>query len=305
MSGLLKSWALKKDGQQIKKIYTGNYSNGEPVVKVSGTITYIAITSRADIAPLTLLNLLEEARAPKVGGVYTEGSANIERTFYTDATPRFVGPRGNYWEWEVAYSVGGVYLDAPQAPSTSEAQEKTLFQFSTSIELEDYATACDLDGLWNVNSLGDFFSDPLIFKYGILNLQYQFREYANPLALSRDFFQAINDASWYGFDRDTVKCSDISFNATSTTSGTYYDTTYKLQYRPRGWKIDKADSGFYYAAGGVVHRALNADGSPTSDPVLLNGQGGLLASGSPVFRYFRMNPEKNFDALDLPDPFNL
>lgn len=313
MLATIQSWDYKKDGQQVKKTYTGkvvtNY-RGEttPVVKISGTVTIVVLTTKANIKPLALLSLLEDlpeqSRPPRVGDVYTEGNAWTERTFYVDATPRLVGPRGALWEWEVQYAVGGVYVDDPTDPQ--QPQDETLLQFSATVDLEDYATACDLDGRWNVNSAGDFYADPLVFKSGILNLTYQYREYENPLWKSRDFFQAVNLGDWYGFPQGTVKVADISFNSTTTLQrGTYYDVTYKLQYRPRGWAIEKADAGFYFLSFGRYVRALHADGSPTEEPILLNGSGAPLNSGDPVFRYFRMNVLTNLYALDLPDPFSL
>lgn len=305
---IIQRWDVKKDGRQIKKTFTGKWLNGEPVVKISGSLVLVVITSRPDLLPLTLLDLMREAGAPAVGDVYTEGSAWIERTFYADATPRFIGPNGAGWEWEVTYSIGGVYVDAPTPTNSNESNDsnETLLTFTSSIELEDYASAADLNGEWNCNSNGEFFADPLIFKNGVLTMVYNYREYANPLETSRRFFQKVNADAWYSFPAGSVKCADINFTATQTAQETYYDTTYKLQYRPLGWTVDKANSGFYYLNGSSLTRALNADGSPTSEPVLLNAQGGLLASGNPpVIKRFVVNASENFDDLNLPDPFSL
>lgn len=312
MLATIQSWDYKKDGQQVKKTYTGKVVYNDrglatPVVKISGTVTIVILTTKPNIKPLGLLSLLEEmpeqSRPPRVGDVYTEGNAWTERTFYIDATPRLIGPRGALWEWEVQYTVGGVYVDDPTAP---QEQDETLLQFSTTVDLEDYATACDLDNKWNVNSAGDFYADPLVFKSGILNLTYQIREYENPLWKSEAFFQMVNSVEWFTFPAGTVKVADISFNATTTRQrGTYYDTTYKLQYRPRGWRIEKADAGFYFLSYGRYVRALHSDGSPTEEPILLNGAGSPLNSGAPYFNYFRMNYSGDLYALGLPDPFTL
>ena len=135
---------------------------------------------------------------------------------------------------------------------------------------------------------------------------YNYREYANPLELSKNYFQCLNNAAWYGFPAGTVKCADISFNATQTTSGTEYNTTYKLQYRPRGWAVSKANAGFYYNNSGTITRALNADGSPTNEPVLLALDGSKLASGAtPIVKDFAIFPTADFSGLDLPNTFTL
>lgn len=304
---------LKKDGRQIKKSFTGQTRtlirtvNGtterraEPVVKISGQIVFIVTATRPDELPLTLMS---SPQLPQVGALYMEGGTVFANVFYVDAQPRFIGPRGRYWEYEVAYTLGGDF--ATNDASSEGGAEETLLSFSTSVELEDWASAVDLDGKWNCNSIGDFFADPIVFKTGILTLTYQRREDFNPLSLSERFFQAVNSVAWHGFAPGLVKCSDISFSATQSTSGTTYDTTYKLQYRPRGWAVDKANTGFYYMVGGAKARALNDDGSPTDQPVLLALDGSRLPAGAaPPMRAFRVNPLDDLNDLNLPDPYEV
>lgn len=303
---------LKKDGRNIKKSFTGQTrtivrSSGstverwtEPVVKVSGQVVFVVTATRPDELPLTLMS---SPQLPQVGALYVEGGTVFSKVFYVDAQSRFIGPRGRFWEYEVAYTLGGDFTASNDSDGVSE---ETLLTFSTSVELEDWASATDLDGKWNCNSIGDFFADPIVFKTGILTMQYQRREYFNPLSLSERFFQAVNSVSWHGFAPGLVKCSDISFSATQTESGTTYDTTYKLQYRPRGWAVDKANSGFYYMTGGMKARALNDDGSPTDQPILLSIDGSRLPSGMDApMRTFRVNPLDNLNDLNLPDPYEV
>lgn len=290
---------LKAGGRQIKKTFEANGRS-----KISGQMVFVVICDDATVLPLTLLG---DSRLPQVGEIYVEGNQKFNDVYYLDATPRFVGRRANGYEWEIVYTLGG--FDQPESTRNNDdnrGKDETLLQFSTSVELEDVATACDLDGKWNCNSNGEFFADPLTFKSGILTMQYQYKEYANPLETVKAYFQCVNGADWYGFPKHSVKVADISFSATQTSSGTTYDTTYKLQYRAKGWDVLKADSGFYYWQNQRLYRAMNADGSPTNEPVLLDGYGGLLASGnSPVFRPYRVYPEANLYGLELPNPFSL
>ncbi|MGI5998767.1 MAG: hypothetical protein ACOX89_08910, partial [Lutispora sp.] len=290
---------LKKDGRQIRQSFTGQTRTiirtigatterwTEPVVKISGQMTFVVTATRPDELPITLMSA---PNLPRVGATYMEGGSVFANVFYVDGQPRFIGPRGKFWEYEVAYTLGGDFVESNSSAGDGETEE-TLLSFSTSMELEDWASAVDLDGQWNCNSLGEFFADPILFKTGIITFQYQRREYFNPLALSRQYFQAVNSSAWHGFAPGLIKCSDISFNATQTASGTTYDTTYKLQYRPRGWVIDKANSGFYYMSEGSKVRALNDDGSPTDQPILLALDGSKLAAGATVpMKPFRVNP---------------
>lgn len=308
---------LKKDGRQIRQKFEGQWrkkittitsgSNitrivqNTPVVKTTGQVVFVVDVTEKDEQPISILC---DRRLPQLSENYVENGVVYWGVYYIDAVPRFVGPAGAYYRWEITYTLGGEFskTPTPEAGSTSE----TILNFSTSTELEDIASAVDLNGNWNVNSIGDFFADPITLKFGILNLNYSRREYSNPLSRIFDFFQTVNSSSWYGLAAGTVLCSDISFRATETTSETTYDVDYKLQYRSRGWNVEKANSGLYYASGGYKYRALNDDGSPTEEPILLAANGTPLAPGaSPVFETFKTHPSADFSALNLPDPFNL
>lgn len=308
---------LKKDGRRLKKTFTGQtrtfvHTLGnsverwtEPVVEISGQIVFIVTATRPDELPLTLLS---SPQLPQVGASYAEGGTVFARVYYVDGQPQFIGPRGKFWEYEVAYTLGGNYCasDNSETESNNDQSDETLLSFSVSVELEDWASAYDFDGLWNCNSIGDFFADPLMSKTGILTLQYQRRETFNPLPLAERFFQAVNNVDWHGFPEKTVKCSDISFSASQSSSGTTYDVTYKLQYRPRSWMVTKANSGFYYLFDGVKRRALNDDGSPSDQPILLAIDGSPLANGATVpIRSFRLNPVADLNELNLPNPYEI
>ncbi len=305
---------LKKDGRQVKQSFTGQTRTiirtigetverwTEPVIKISGQVIFIVLATRPDELPITLLSA---PNLPKVGSLYMEGETVFQNVFYVDGQPRFIGPRGKYWEYEVSYTLGGDFTETNATINEGE-REETLLNFSTSMELEDYASAVDLDGQWNCNSIGEFFADPIVFKTGILSFNYQRREYFNPLTLTQTYFQAINSVAWHGFSPGYVKVADISFSATQTTNGTTYDTTYKLQYRPRGWGVVKANGGFYYRSNGANVRALNDDGSPTDQPILLALDGSKLAAGATVpMKTFRVCPLADLNNLDLPSPFEV
>lgn len=304
---------LKADGRQVKETFSGVWFKGKPVKKVSGTIVYNVWTDRPDEPPLTILN---DGRLPTLGDRYVESGVVFRNVFFTEATPRFMGPSGSRWRWEATYAVGGEFSNASNSNASDEDDEKeandeketTLLSFSASIETEDFASAVDLDGKLNANSLGEFFSDPLIFKSGILNLNFSRQERRNPLGKSISFFQAHNSKAIWGFAPGTVKVADVSFSSTTTNFDVTYDVSYRLQYRPRGWFVEKANAGFYYvdARTGSTARALNVDGSPTNDPVLLGSAGERLAAGSaPIFNRFRVTNPMDFRALNLPNPFDI
>lgn len=309
--------SLKKDGRQIRQKFDGQWrrtirtvnNNGSittsvataPVVKTLGTVVYVVEVDRADEQPILIL---QDRRLPQLAANYVENGVVYWDVYFVDATPRFIGPVGSLYRWEITYNLGGEFSNAPQ--QTPGTQDETLLNFSISTELEETASAVDLDGVWNVNSIGDFFADPIIYQTGILNLNYSRREYSNPLAKVFDFFQVMNSVEWYGFAAGTVKVADITFSATETATATTYDVDYKLQYRRKGWNVEKANSGLYYLYNSVKTRALNDDGSPADEPVLLAANGAKLAPGAtPVFRSFRVHPTADLYDLNLPNPFEL
>lgn len=313
---MIKKVELKADGRQIKQTFKGVYNTTiiqtgntiqrttAPVVTTSGTLIYSVRVTEPNEQPVTILS---NRLLPQLGDRYIENGVLFPNVYFTEATPRFIGPRGNLYEWEITYQIGGEFSNTGQIGNGTESgTESALLSFSTSMELEDYASAVDLDGQWNCNSIGEFFADPIIFKSGILNLQYQRKEFENPLWKSRDFFQAVNNTPWYSFAAGTVKVADITFNATMYDNRTEYNVDYKLQYRPSGWKVEKANAGLYYNNAGVLERVKNADGSPVENPALLDRNGNILADSSQViFKAFRVCNEADLHELGLPDPFEL
>ena len=303
---------LKADGRNLRETFAGAWVraittnasgitvNKWPMTKVSGSAVYLVFS---DSPTETALGVMRTNLLPTLGTTYVdEGGIAYPGVTYTDRTPRYVGPRGNYFAWEVSYTISG---ETTNAGSGSE-QPTTLLTFDCSAETYEEASMTDLHGFHNVNTLGQFFDDPLMFERGILNMNYKRREYRNPLALMLNLLGSTNDATLWGLPPGTVKFSDMSWDATVTDAGTEYDVSYRLQYKTVGWNVRKANAGYYYVANGSQYRALNADGSPTETPVLLAASGALLPlNASPFFRSFQVCPRANLLALGLPNPFTL
>ena len=306
--------SLKRDGRQVRQKFEGQWRrvitsvNGNvtsvstsPVVKTVGQVVFVVDVSSPNEQPIFIL---QDKRLPQLAANYVENGVVYRNVYYVDATPRFIGPAGSLYRWEVTYNLGGEFTNAPSQIDNQRAE--TLLNFSISTELEETASASDLDGKWNVNTIGDFYADPIVYRTGILTLNYSRRENYNPLQKVFDYFQTVNNASWYGMAAGTVLVSDITFSAVETEAETTYDVNYKLQYRRKGWNVEKANSGLYYIYNNAKIRALNTDGSPTDEPVLLAVDGTRLAAGNaPVMQSFRVHPAADLDALNLPDPFTL
>lgn len=306
---------VKADGRNIRESFTGSYvrvvtwdSQGRPIVNwypltnISGSVTYAAFS---DDPADSSMNVMQSARLPALGAYYCdERGTTWAGVTYSDRSARYIGPRGNYFMWEVSYTLSG----SPKRESSGEEEEEdtVILNFDASVETYDEADGVDLDNKYNVNSLGFFFEDPLIFKKGILNLNYQRREYSNPLSTILNYLGCINGSGLWGFPIGTVRLSDMSYSSTVTESETTYDVTYRLQYKTAGWNIVKANSSYYYTYNGQMYRALNNDGSPKETPVLIAVDGSLLADGvAPPTRSFRIYNYADLNDLNLPSPFDL
>lgn len=331
---------LRKDGRQIKQSFTGTWTTyivtrdgttsrfTYPNVKVSGQVVYCVYCTEPVESPIQILET-NNVGLPKVGDVYVEpyrsGNGWSTRVFadvfFKTATPRFVGPRGSRWLWEITYDVDGVTSERPTTHDGDETSEVTTLSFSTSMGVEEYASSVDVRGFPNCSTLGEFFADPLMLKYGVLSMTYRRKEYSNPLATLLNYYKCINsEPLWNVFPAGTVLLDDASFSATRRADEngdevTDYDVSYKVSYKRgyggSGWNILKANAGLYCLSDGVIFRALNNDGSPCDKPVLLAANGQRLdtisptAAASPLMLDFQVYPSADLSALGLPSPFDV
>ncbi|MBR5759976.1 MAG: hypothetical protein IKX88_15415, partial [Thermoguttaceae bacterium] len=231
------------------------------------------------------------------------------------------GARGSLWLWEVTYEVDGMTVEKPTTEEGDETTETTTFRFSTSMGVEEYASAVDVRGYPNCSSLGEFFADPLMLKYGVLSMTYQRRETVNPLTTLMSYYKCVNSSALWTFPAGTVLLDDASFTTVQLVDGegesyNVYDVTYKFSYKRgyagQGWNVVKANSGLYCLnSSNAVVRALNNDGSPTEQPVLLSANGTRLDSISPTAAVnpymlsYQVYPSADLTALDLPSPFEV
>lgn len=330
---------LKKDGRKVKQSFTGTWttyiitSGGtttqftSPNVKVSGQVVYCVYCTASIESPL---EILRSPLLPHCGDTYVEpyrdGNGVVQirhfpNVYFKNATPQFVGPRGSLWLWEITYDVDGLTNERPQTEEGDETSETVSLQFSTSMGVEEYASAVDVRGFPNCSTLGEFFADPIMLKYGVLSMTYRRKEFMNPLAKLMTYYKCVNSTPMWGFPAGTILLDDASFSATQYVDQegepcSEYDVTYKFSYKRgyngSGWNVAKANAGMYHKnASNNIVRALNEDGSPTNQPVLLNAAGVRLDSISPtsavnpLMLYYQVYPSADLTALGLPNPFEV
>lgn len=270
------------------------------MTNITGVISYAVFSDTAQEASL---HVMQSSHLPVLGNYYVDEGGVIWRgVYYIDRSARFIGPHGNFYLWEVNYTLGG----SRQFDHSEDAEQTFLLSFEATFEDMEESGVVDLDGRFNMNTLGEYLHEPLRFKRGVMNLTFRRREFANPLNNCARYRGRINSEPLFGFPPHTVRLADMSYSSTVTESETTYDVLYRLQYDALTWDVVKPNSSFYYRANGLIHRVLNEDGSPSETPALVSEQGIIIPTGSsPPLLTFRVYDEADLNDLALPDPFEL
>lgn len=282
--------------------WNGVWLNGKPRLTGSGSVEYRAYCDSRDDNPYEFYS---SSKLPQPGSFYRNSGVR-----YGGFSATYDGKRDGFFCWRMSYPLGGAAESSADESNASdengESGAETILTVDASPESERCALPFDLDGTPNVNSLGEWFDDPLNVEFGRLALTFRRRETANPWPRALEYWNAINSTPIWGCDVATLKVKAIVPSLELTTGGRRWNVSYSIVYRSLGWLVKRADAGFYATGPRGVYRILNDDGSPKESPTLLNGAGAELAPGaSPVYRTFRVNPWKDFGALNLPNPFDL
>jgi len=159
----------------------------------------------------------------------------------------------------------------------------------------------DLEQKLNVNSAGDFFEEKLPVRNNLLIFSYDLTYGNNPIPSFRTMVWTVNTAAWHGLPAGTCLLRSLSCERSKDNEqGKYiWPTQIEIAYNPNGWKLKKADCGFYTNNG----RILDDEGAPIETAQLLNGSGELNTSGNPVLLEFVIYGTSDFGIMNLPDPF--
>lgn len=297
---------LAAGGRQVKADFNGLYINQVGQMNISGQVVYLVWTDSPADSPILILN---SGQIPRVGDNYVEAGVVFRNVIFKDATPRYVGPEGNLYKWQVTYNLSGIIKQSTsgEEPPPGTEDDPVLLDFSFSVDKNQYAEIEDLDGRVNANTLGEYFSDPLIFNEAVVNFEFKRTEYINPLLLADEFYESYNAAPIWGLRAGTLRVLDINAAANVTESRTSWNVVYRIQYRRRGWLTQKANTSLYCYDNQqqAFVRISNQDGSPVEQPVLINSNGTLWTGGNVPYLYFRTLYPRDFSGLNLPNPFEL
>lgn len=195
------------------------------------------------------------------------------------------------YKWTVIATVG-------HASKNQEAGEVTsLASISRSSEVIQRVRAADVNGLVNMNSVGDMYEDGLVQQVPIPVWTFSIKLTFNPECWSK-WEKNINDRPLWGYNTAELLFDSLSYSHDSLNE--YWDTNIVIKANPFGWNVLKADAGYYYLYNGYPVRILNDDGSPKETPTLLNGMGGI--STVAVYKEFQNQPAFDMSQLGLPRP---
>lgn len=138
------------------------------------------------------------------------------------------------------------------------------------------------------NSAGDFF-EGLTVDEAQQKIIIRANRFEFPSALAAAVTNCINDAPYLGFAAGCVKVQGISAQQRTEIVGgieaRFWQITSELLGRQTGWNLQIPDVGFNYLSGSVRLRATvkgpDSEDLPSSNPVPLNGSGGLQTAGTP------------------------
>ncbi|GAF73804.1 unnamed protein product, partial [marine sediment metagenome] len=162
----------------------------------------------------------------------------------------------------------------------------------------------DIDGKPLVNSAGESFDPPITKDANDIVLHIVRNEAGFNSIVADNYKGAVNGDMFFGFGPGRVKCININGVKTRAAALTFWQVTYEFQFRrwqgipntPNvGWIRRILDEGFREKTGVEDGKAVyavitDASDNKLSQPVLLDGNGKILADGADaVFLEFNLN----------------
>lgn len=252
---------------------------------------YRILSNTAHSNGAEILNAISAEQNLALGDPYPGSTNAVLKTISAKRTGSDRQPGGPYvWMVTLEY-----------APETETERKTQECKISVTTETSDETDGrFDRLGALNINSAGDFFEEKLPLKNILLVFRYQLNYIDNP---NQDLMGVVwhtNSDLWHGLPAGSCLVRSISTDRSKDEEGVYYWATgIEIAYNPNGWKLRKADCGFYTLEG----RILDDAGAPAESPRLLDGQGQINQSGSPIMMEFDLYDQTLFSAMNLPNPF--
>jgi hypothetical protein len=221
-------------------------------------------------------------------------------------TMRATQEEGDALGWIVTVEYG--WYDSNEAGG-GPTQNPLLMPIDVAFSFRDYQVVCDRDINGNpiLNSAFDPYDPPIMINVPNQVLTVTRNEAAYDSAFAYMYRNSISQDSFAGATALFAKCIAITpKNLFHQDVGWYYQMTYefellnpRLSAGPNGWRKTILDAGLrQLVKGKPVHILLK--GMPISQPMLLNGMGGLLApNAAPVYNIYQVYPELPFSDFNF------
>lgn len=242
---------------------------------------YFQYDSESLVGPGTVISACVNAGL-YIGVPYVTSYESDNFAFLNGIKPK---PKSNdFRSWEIEVTYG--FIDEQESPSNPLNQPvERSWDFGTYSEGVLY----DAQGTPLLNKCGDAFNaQDREVGYPILNLVRN--EASFPITLAANYANKVNATTWYGMPPGTVLALPIQARETPhQTIGTYWVVTYRFAFQAgdNPWDWHLLNEGLNEIVGGVK-RKITINGKEIDEPLPLDNDGKLLASGSqPVKLTFR------------------
>lgn len=217
------------------------------------------------------------------------------RQFQVDQIPNT--PYG--WDVRVTYSTEPLREDEDEPENPLDRPVRITW----SSELSQEFTTKDKDGKPMMNSAGDalepFEKDDVRW---IIRLTKNFSQVPSWVAT---YVNRVNSTSitiqGVILSARTAKVQSLEIGEVQVQNDIpYQEVSAELAYKLDTWDVDRLDEGFHYLDSGSRKRVLLDDNEPSTEPVPLDGSGGILSSpdeDNAVFRTFNIYSELDLNSL--------
>jgi len=203
---------------------------------------------------------------------------------------------------------------------TQEAIDKCIAKLAT--PQTALSTATDLTVPLE-NSAGEPIDPPIQEEFNDLLIVVKRNEAAFDLNVAKPYFSAVNsdiftllmrrgsfayDGKWgqfiftrnsVNFPIGTVRCKSIQAEEKQYGLTFYHEVTYEFISRDTGWLRRALDQGFRILVAGEPLNVTDSEGNPITQPIKLDGSGGPLNNGTPVFLNFQTKRAKPFAVFNF------
>jgi len=254
----------------------------------SYSMTYLLSTDSQDDGPYAIGS---HTSLPRIGSLHNEDPSAWCRSLQVNATD---GWRG----WEVT-----AMFDSAVEISENPTLDAVSIEWDG--ETYDEPVIIDRDGKAALNSAGDPFVN--LFRERTRRIvSVRSNVFSVPLWIitAED---AVNSAAFQldGFTIPTgmAKLGAPRLGAWQYRNGIRYrEMSMTIKLNKDTWVMEPLDAGFRQWTGSSHHRITSGDGTDVTEPVCLNGQGGVLSNPTPetaVYASLNVYPAFDFSALPL------